>query len=924
MRELTYESIAYWEKLYEDFRRNRAEVDPTLARFFAEIEGDGGPGRTRAESEPVAVGVYGLVQAYRELGHLAAELNPLGGNPTEHPLLDLGQFGFRPSDLDRIVPPGGFRGLGQVRLRDLLGALRETYCRTVGVEYSDLPVKEEREWLQEQMEPCRNRPALSAGEKRKIFERLLVAESFEKFLQLKYPTQKRFSLEGGESLIPLLDTLVETAANEGAEEIVIGMAHRGRLNVLAHVLRKPVEMILAEFEGTGLAEDAHGDGDVKYHQGFSHDHTTESGRKIHLSLSPNPSHLEWVDPVVEGIVRAKQEHLRDTERRRVVPLLIHGDAAFTGQGIVAETLMLSGLRGFRTGGTIHVILNNQIGFTTPPENCRATPYASDLAKTIRVPVFHVNADDPEAVVHVARLAARFRQKFRKDVIIDLVCYRRHGHNELDDPTYTQPVLYKKIAEHPTVRTLYEARLVAEGVLDPVQVEDAERSRRELLEAALEYARQFRPRQQVFAFGGLWQGLGWASGDWGADTAVPREVLEKIVRVFERVPDGFRPHPRLLRLMRNRARMLEGEGRVDWACAEALAIGSLLLEKRNVRLCGQDSGRGTFSQRHAVWYDYETGEPYVPLDHIAPEQGRFEVVDSPLSEAGVLGFEYGMSLADPHRLVLWEAQYGDFCNVAQVFIDQFLASAESKWHRMSGIVLLLPHGYEGQGPEHSSARLERFLQLCAEENLQVANPTTPAQYFHVLRRQLARKFRKPLVLMTPKSLLRHPLVVSPVREFTDGCFRTVLDDPEVHDPARVRRLILCSGKVFYTLLEARRGREVEGVALVRLEQLYPFPSRELAALLERYRHAAEVFWVQEEPRNMGAWQFVRDRIGSVLGDRPIVYVGRDEAASPATGVYAVHEVEEAELVRQALGGDAWQGPVAMSGGAEYRDEAHGSG
>jgi 2-oxoglutarate dehydrogenase E1 component len=916
------EDIALANKDYVAEQYRRWKADPAsvgrewalfLSGFELARDGNGaGPAVATAEAAtptPV-IGVFDLVHSYRELGHLVAHLNPLDpATPRSHPLLDPSEFGFGEADLDRVVACGGFRGCSRASIRELIARLQDTYCRTIGVEYMHIQDQEQRVWLQERMERTSNRPELGVAERLRILDGLVEAEGFEQFLQLRYPTAKRFSLEGGESLVPLLDTLIDDAGGLGVQEMVFGMPHRGRLNVLANVVRKPYEMILAEFEGSLLAKEATGDGDVKYHLGYSNDRTTANGTKVHLSLAPNPSHLEAVDPVIEGMVRAKQQRRRDAVYGQVVPVLLHGDAAFTGQGVVAETLGLSELPGYRTGGTVHVIINNQIGFTTPPDCYRFTPYPSDMAKIIQAPVFHVNGDDPEAAVQAARLAIAFRQRFKKDVFIDLVCYRRHGHNELDDPTFTQPVMYQKIATHPTTLALYRDELVAAGTVTAEEVERRRRDFRELMDAAQSYAQDFMPRQPVFAFGGLWNGLGWAGDDLSAHTAVPRETLVEIASAFTRVPDGFTPHPRVARLMEERAGMVRDDRPIDWSCAEALAIGSLLVEHVPVRLAGQDTGRGTFSQRHAVLHDVHTGERYVPLDNIRGDQEQLRVLDTMLSENAVLGFEFGVSLADPYRLVCWEAQFGDFVNGAQVVVDQFISSSESKWQRMSGLVVLLPHGYEGQGPEHSSARLERFLQLAAEDNLQIGNYTTPAQYFHALRRQMHRSFRKPLVLMTPKSLLRHKLCVSRLAEFTDGAFQPVLDDvaiagaPEaglVVEPARVRRLLLCSGKIYYALLAGRRERDLDWAGIVRVEELYPFPFRPLEKILAAYPNAQDVVWVQEEPWNMGAWHFVYHRLKRILGaDRRLSYVGRMEAASPATGSYKIHQQEEAELVNRAF-------------------------
>jgi 2-oxoglutarate dehydrogenase E1 component len=920
----TLANADYVEEQYRRYRTDPSSVDERWALFFAgfEFAGDGGgngagkhaaaaaaPAATPEPAAEPVIGVYDLVHSYRELGHLVAHLNPLAPKPEGHPLLEPVEFGFGDADLDRVIECGNFRGCSRATLRELTARLRDTYCRTLGVEYMHIPDREQRVWLQERMEPTSNRAALSAEQQKAILARLMVAEGFEQFLQLRYPTAKRFSLEGGEALIPLLDTLVEEGGELGVDEMVLGMPHRGRLSVLASVLHKPYEMILAEFEGALLAREATGDGDVKYHLGYSQDHATMAGRKVHLSLSPNPSHLEAVNPVIEGMARAKQTHKSDSERARVVPVLMHGDAAFTGQGVVAETLWLSELQGYRTGGTIHIIVNNQIGFTTPPEAFRFTPYPSDIAKVIQVPVFHVNGDDPEAAVQAALLAVGFRQRWKKDVIIDLVCYRRHGHNELDDPTFTQPILYQKIAAHPTTLTLYRERLITEGVITAEAADEQAAEFRSLLDDAQGYARDFMPRQQVFAFGGLWKGLGWAGEDRSAATAVSQAALDEVAAAFVRYPAGFTPHPKVAKLMEARVAMVRDGGQIDWGAAEALAIGTLALEGKTVRMSGQDMQRGTFSHRHSVLHDVRTGATHVPLDNIRQGQARFVVLDSMLSEYAVLGFEFGYSIADPHTLVVWEAQFGDFANGAQICIDQFVASSESKWQRMSGLVMLLPHGYEGQGPEHSSARLERFLQLSADDNLQVITPTTPAQFFHALRRQMHRRFRKPLIVMSPKSLLRHKLAVSSPRDLTSGTFQLVIDDPAVGgaveagvsvDPARVTRLVLSSGKVHYTLVAARRERSRADVALVRIEQLYPFPREELAQVVGRYPQARQVYWVQEEPENMGAWQFVKDRVSGVLPEgTTLSYVGRRAAASPATGSYKVHLAEEADLVNRAL-------------------------
>jgi 2-oxoglutarate dehydrogenase E1 component len=886
---------AYVDALYREYLREPEGV-PAEWRFIFEGYGFGlGARRDSPSVSPAAR----LVHAYRELGHLIADLDPLGQSPRTHPLLDLDEL-VDGAGLDDIVEWRPFSGEERGPLRELPAALGETYAGTLAVEYLCLTDEARRAWLEARMEPTRNRPSLTTDERRGVLERLIAAETFEHVLQARFPGQNRFSLEGAETLIPLLDALVDAAANEGVDEMVIGMPHRGRLNVLAHVLAKPYEAIFAEFEGAVLPPDVQGDGDVKYHLGWSHDRSAGAGRSVHLSLSANPSHLEAIDPVIEGIARAKQAYRDDRERRRVVPLLLHGDAAFTGQGVVFETLALGPLPAFTTGGTIHVIVNNRLGFTTSPGDYLFSRYASGPAALVHAPVFHVNGDDPEAAIQAARLAVGYRQAFGGDVVIDLVCYRRHGHNELDDPTITHPVMYERIRAHPSVAVRYAGRLADAGVIDGTVVAALRRERRAALDEALVVARRDRPgTTRVLAFGGVWKGLGPAGKDRDADTRVDAARLREIAGALRGVPPSFTAHARVAKLFEERHdRVARGEG-IDWGTAELLAYGSLLVEGMPVRLSGQDSVRGTFSHRHAVLFDAKDGHAWIPLNHLAPGQAELEPVNSPLSELAVLGFEYGMSSADPRRLVIWEAQFGDFVNAAQVVIDQFIAAAESKWQRASGIVLLLPHGYEGQGAEHSSARLERFLQLCAEDNLQVVHPTTPAQMFHVLRRQMRRPFRTPLVVMTPKSLLRHPRAVSPLTDLAEGRFQRVIDDAGV-EPARVQRLLFCSGKVFHVLDEAREQRGIRDIALVRIEELYPFPTADVQAAIARYPAGADVYWVQEEPANQGAWTFVRPLLTARLGGRRLRYAGRAEAASPATGSHAVHEDEARALVADALG------------------------
>jgi len=913
------QSPAFFDAAYEAYRRDPASLPPDLAECFRALERGGIPadrapafltedgglpeGIARDQFAP-GIQIYDLVHTYRQFGHMAADIDPLGQSPRSHPSLELAQFGLSEADLDEVVSCEGFRGADRATVREILAILQETYSGPIGVEYMDVADKSQRDWLQERMEPTRNRPRLSNERKLDLLRDLVRADTFEEQLHRMYPGAKRFSLEGGTTLVTLLNTLVDQAAADGVEQVVLGMAHRGRLNVLANVLGKPLEYILAEFEGRPLPAEVQGYGDVKYHMGYSND-LVRGGQRVHLSLAFNPSHLEVVAPVVEGIVRAKQSNLGDRERRRVVPVIVHGDAAFAGQGVVAETLLLGGLTGYTTGGTVHIIVNNQVGFTTSPDEARCTRYASDLAQSVHAPVFHVNADHPEAVYVIAELALAWRQTFHTDLVIDLVCFRRHGHNELDDASFTQPVMSRLIEGHPAVSRIYGQKLVRSGVLGEVDLQAMVDQVRGALISARETARAMST-QVSQRLGGRWQGLKAAGADWSVDTRVERAQLERIARALTAVPDGFRWHPRLQRLMEARAQMVLADQPIDWGCAESLAIGSLLIEKHAVRLSGQDSERGTFGHRHAVYRDHQDGTRFVPLDHIAPDQARFEVMNSPLSEEAVLAFEYGYSSADPWTLAIWEAQFGDFANGAQTVIDQLIASAEYKWGRMCGLVLLLPHGYEGQGPEHSSARLERFLELCAEDNMQVVNLSTPAQLFHCLRQQIRRDFRKPLVVMSPKSLLRHPLAVSRTDELTAGSFQRLIDDAGVAhgDRERVRRVLLCSGRIYYRLLEEREQRGLAPVdaPILRLEQLYPFPSGELRAALAGYPALERLVWVQEEPRNMGAWRNLLHRLQASLPPRVLLdYAGRPSRAVAATGSFEVHQQEERDLLAAAMTG-----------------------
>jgi 2-oxoglutarate decarboxylase len=838
--------------------------------------------------------VIRLINAYRVRGHLMADLDPLGDEPAWNAELDPLTYGLTIWDLDRLFYTDSlahaFSGRKQATLREMVDLLRETYCGKIGAEYMYIQRPEEKIWLQERMES----PTLSnisKEEKLRIFDSLLRAEEFEHFLDRRYIGQKRFSLEGAETTISVLTEIANLCAENDAHEMVVGMAHRGRLNVLANIIGKPLGQIFSEFEGNIDPASAQGSGDVKYHLGASGVHRSPSGKEVVVTLAANPSHLEAVNPVVEGMVRAKQDRLGDRERLRVVPVLVHGDAAFAGQGVVAETLNLSQLDGYSTGGTLHFVINNQIGFTTLPEDARSTAYATDIARMVQAPIFHVNGDDPEAAMRVLRLAFAYRRQFKRDVVFDMICYRRHGHNEGDDPAYTQPVMYRKIREQPSVAVLYGRRLAAAKVLGAVEVDASRKKVADRLNAAFDANKAAGPWVLHPAVAPL---------PTNTSTAISREMLERVVDGITFLPSSFHIHPKLDGFVKKRRETLEKDGPVDWAFAEAIAFGSLVLEDVPVRLSGQDSGRGTFSQRHLIFYDFQDAHRYIPLQHMAwggnagSAQARFDVFDSSLSEFGVLGFDYGYSVSDPRTLTLWEAQFGDFSNGAQIVIDQFITTAEQKWSQRSGLVMLLPHGYEGQGPEHSSGRIERFLTLCAEHNIRVANCSTPAQYFHILRRQMATE-RKPLVIFTPKSLLRSPAAVSSFSELTGSSFRPVLGD--ALDPSRVRKVVFCTGKVYYDLAAARDAKTTEEVAVVRIEELYPFPEQNVVDVLARYSSDVELIWCQEEPRNMGAWRFI---FGYFKGfNRVIRYAGRMKNASPAAGSAKRHAEEQKRLVEDAL-------------------------
>ena len=904
VHELLIGNFKFYDDVFADLGIAHVPFRWTIDRNPAFLPGD----KTREQAAKEAH-VMELINAYRVRGHLIADIDPLHAMPVlYHPELDIETYGLTIWDLDREFITGGLAGTTIAPLREILDILQRAYCGKVGIEYRHIQDKEEKVWIREQIRVQFVRPEPVPVEiKKQLLWKLISAEQFERFLHTKYLGQKRFSLEGCETIIPLLDQLIEGGALRGVADITMGMAHRGRLNVLANVIGHFCERIFASFEGSVHPSFPADEGDVKYHQGAEGERETATAGKVKLTLSPNPSHLEAVDPVVEGMVRAKQDDLKDRvglDREEVIdlalPVLLHGDAAFAGQGIVMETLNLASLRGYSTGGTIHVIINNQIGFTTSPEAGRSTIYSTDVARMTQLPIFHINGDDPEAAYRALQIALDYRQEFNKDVVLDLVGFRKLGHNEADEPSYTQPLMYARVKAHPGVRTIYSQRLIKEGVITQSGLEEliAERVRR--YEDALARAKQVAPKKETPAAIVITEEL---DGSAVVETPVDAELIKTIANKIALVPDGFNINPKMVGQLARRAKMGSGELPIDWAFAEAVAFGSLVVEGSRVRLSGQDSGRGTFSQRHAVLYDTQTGKSWTPLSELKSDskpEARFEVFDSSLSEEGVLGFEYGYTVVAREALVLWEAQFGDFVNGAQTIIDQYIAASEDKWRQTSRLTLLLPHGYEGQGPEHSSARLERFLQLCAENNLQVCYPTTPAQYFHLLRRQVRPGMERPLVVITPKSLLRLPAAASAVDDFTSGGFQPVIDDAAIANADAVERVVLCSGKVYYDLVEGRKKAGVENVAIVRLEQFYPFPLTRLREVLAKYPQAKQLVWAQEEPKNMGGWTFVEQRLENILSvcERAI-YVGRTASASPATGSYAIHQAEQAELIGKAL-------------------------
>jgi len=888
------------ESLYQSYQENPESVDKSWQQFFEGFEfarqhfGDPIPATAAGNPEQVSkeLKVIRLINGYRTRGHLFTRTNPVRERRKYQPDLGLSSFGLTENDLDQVFEAGSTIGIGPAPLRTIISHLEQTYCQSIGAEYRYIRHPEVLDWLEKRMEGSRNSPAFSIEEKKRILEKLNEATAFENFLHTRFTGQKRFSLEGAESLIPALDAVIECGAEAGIKEFVIGMAHRGRLNVLANILGKSYEDIFTEFEGKEYDETAF-DGDVKYHLGFSADVTTRNSRKVHLSLTPNPSHLEAVDPVVQGIVRAKIDTTPGGSFDQIAPILIHGDGAVAAQGIVYEVIQMSLLRGYATGGTIHLVINNQVSFTTNYIDARSSTYCTDIGKVTLSPVFHVNGDDVEALVHTIRLAMEYRQRFHRDVFIDILCYRKYGHNEGDEPRFTQPLLYKSISRHPGTREIYNRKLLSQGVVEADLAREMESRFRELLQKSLDSSKLI-PRTRFSPYmEGNWRGLRLAIStdmEVSPPTGVNREVLLELAMKLCVLPDGKQFFSKIVRLFGERQQMLDGKGRLDWAMGELLAYATLLNEGHPVRISGQDVERGTFSHRHAVISMEDSEEQYIPLKHLSGDQAPFCIYNSLLSEYGVLGFDYGYAFAAPQALVVWEAQFGDFGNGAQIIIDQYLSSAEDKWRRMNGIVMLLPHGYEGQGAEHSSARMERFLSLCAENNMQLVNCTTPASFFHVLRRQLKREFRKPLVVFTPKSLLRHPRCVSEIGDFTTGGFKEVIDDSDA-DPTHVTRMLFCSGKIYYELLERREREQRKDTAIIRIEQLYPFPKRQVDDLISKYNRTSDMIWVQEEPENMGAWTYLL-RLGYGSSWK---YAGRPESASPATGSHKAHEKQQQGLL-----------------------------
>lgn len=888
------------EQLYEQFIKDPDSVDKGWRSFFEGFEfARKSPSAPEPENSMLAkeFKVINLINNYRQRGHLFTETNPVRQRRQYSPTLDIENFGLAETDLDSLFEAGNEIGIGKASLRDIIAHLKQTYCHSIGAEFVYIRTQDVFHWLREKMETSRNTPSFSSADKKTILKKLARAVFFEKFIHRKFTGQKRFSLEGAEALIPALHAVIEYGSEMGIREFVIGMAHRGRLNVLTNLMKKSYQDVFNEFLNKQF-EDASVLGDVKYHLGYTSTYENGDGMKSMLSLCPNPSHLEAVNPVVEGIVRSRIDNEYNGDYDKITPILIHGDASIAGQGIIYEMLQMSGLPGYKTGGTIHLVINNQIGFTTNYLDARTSTYCTDVAKTIQCPVFHVNGDDVEALAFTIRMAMEFRAKFNKDVFIDLLCYRKYGHNEGDEPRFTQPVFYKLIEKHPDPFKIYSGKLINEGVITEEYALEVEREFNALLEKELEASQEAQKSKLYSFYEHLWKGIRKsrpADFELSPDTAVSKQTLLRIGKKITAPPNNLVLYRKIIRLLEERRKMLDGNGRLDWAMGELLAYGTLLEEGFPVRLSGQDTARGTFSHRHSVLTVEKSEELYVPLSNISKKQAKFEVYNSPLSEYGVLGFEYGYALASPKTLTIWEAQFGDFNNGAQIIIDQYISSAEEKWQVMNDLVMFLPHGYEGQGPEHSSARLERFLTLCADYNMQVANCTTPANFFHLLRRQLHREIRKPLVVLTPKSLLRHPKCVSAIEEFTSGGFQELIGD-ETADPEKVQRVILCSGKIYYELIEEREKAGHDDTAIIRIEQLYPFPENQIKEKLNTYQLAETYIWVQEEPVNMGAWSFISRR----LTEYKLLVAARPESGSPATGSVHLHNLRQRKIIEKAFG------------------------
>ncbi len=922
---------AFIDQMYQQWLADPGSVDPSWQQFFRGFDlgvqsapaGEGAATLHGAAADKLTAAlrkqgkVDALIYQYRDIGHLAADLDPLGTRRPFPPSLALESFGLSESDLDELFDVELLPLKRPSSLRAVIDMLQQTYCGHIGVEYMHMQSREQRRWLQEYMEPVRNRPQFTHEQKMHLLRELIEADALESFLHRRYMGKKRFGLDGGEALIPMLDALIDRGPSRNVKEFAMGMAHRGRLNVLVNILHKTYDQLFTEFEEAWVEDFIESGGDVKYHRGYSADHVTSSGEPVRLTLSPNPSHLEYVNAVVLGRARAKQRQRKDTQREQCVPVLIHGDASFPAQGVVAECLNLVHLDGYTVGGTIHIIINNQVGFTTDPKDAHSGRYCTEIAKMIEAPIFHVNGDDVEACAYVAQLALDYRQTFKHDIVIDFWCYRKHGHNEGDEPTYTQPLLYERVRKQEPVLKKYVSQLVAEGAITQDEFDKQYEKQRAALDEAQTRTKDHPVEPTVRALGSAWAGLKMEYSDEPVNTTAPKEQLVAVSKALAKVPGDFHLHKKLAKLMEYRGSCVEKDEPLDWAMGEMLAYGTLLLDGYAVRLTGQDVERGTFSHRHAVLFDQETGQGYEPLNAIDPAQAKFCVHNSPLTESACVGFEYGYSLGDPKMLVIWEAQFGDFANGAQVYFDQFIASAEVKWKRSSGLTLFLPHAYEGQGPEHSSARLERFLTSCAHNNMSVVYPTTPAQMFHLLRRQMKRNFRKPLVVLTPKSLLRLPEATSRVADLTAGAFQRVIDDPFVPQPKKIRRVLLCTGKIYYDLIAHRRNVKDGDVAVVRVEELYPFPEAQLREVLRRYPANAEIVWVQEEPRNMGAYRFMREKLIDAF-DLNVQYIGRDENASPAVASHKMHEQQQKSILVSAIGLDTESSTA--DGNAKAADDA----